>query len=73
MIEKYISLFIEKVKNDDINEEQMIKIYEIFKRHKLSESEIEWAKNIATRIKNDELTKDMLIAKSKKWLSERSK
>lgn len=73
MIEKYISLFIEKVKNNDINEEQMIKIYEIFKRHKLSESEIEWAKNIATRIKNDELTKDMLIAKSKKWLSERSK
>lgn len=73
MIEKYISLFIEKVKNDDINEEQMIKIYEIFKRHKLSESEIEWAKNIATRIKNGELTKDMLIAKSKKWLSERSK
>lgn len=73
MIEKYISLFIEKVKNDDINEEQMIKIYEIFKRHKLSESEIEWAKNIAARIKNDELTKDMLIAKSKKWLSERSK
>ena len=73
MIEKYISLFIEKVKNDDINEEQMIKIYEIFKRHKLSESEIEWAKNIATRIKNNELTKDMLIAKSKKWLSERSK
>lgn len=73
MIEKYISLFIEKVKNDDINEEQMIKIYETFKRHKLSESEIEWAKNIATRIKNDELTKDMLIVKSKKWLSERSK
>lgn len=73
MIEKYISLFIEKVKNDDINEEQMIKIYEIFKRHKLSESEIEWAKHIATRIKNDELTKDMLIEKSKKWLSERSK
>lgn len=73
MIEKYISLFIEKVKNDDINEEQMIKIYEIFKRHKLSESEIEWAKNIATRIKNGELTKDMLIEKSKKWLSERSK
>ena len=73
MIEKYISLFIEKVKNDDINEEHMIKIYEIFKRHKLSESEIEWAKNIATRIKNGELTKDMLIAKSKKWLSERSK
>lgn len=73
MIEKYISLFIEKVKNDDINEEQMIKIYEIFKRHKLSESEIEWAKNIAARIKNGELTKDMLIEKSKKWLSERSK
>ena len=73
MIEKYISLFIEKVKNNDISEEQMIKIYEIFKRHKLSESEIEWAKNIATRIKNGELTKDMLIAKSKKWLSERSK
>ena len=73
MIEKYISLFIEKVKNDDINEEQMIKIYEIFKRHKLSESEIEWAKNIAARIKNGELTKDMLIAKSKKWLSERRK
>ena len=73
MIEKYISLFIEKVKNNDISEKQMIKIYEIFKRHKLSESEIEWAKNIATRIKKDELTKDMLIAKSKKWLSERSK
>lgn len=73
MIEKYISLFIEKVKNNDISEKQMIKIYEIFKRHKLSESEIEWAKNIATRIKNNELTKDMLIEKSKKWLSERSK
>lgn len=73
MIEKYISLFIEKVKNDDINEEQMIKIYEIFKRHKLSESEIEWARNIATRIKDNELTKDMLVAKAKKWLSERSK
>lgn len=73
MIERYISLFIEKVKNNDINEEQMIKIYETFKRHKLSESEIEWAKNIAVRIKNDELTKDMLVAKAKKWLSERSK
>lgn len=73
MIEKYISLFIEKVKNNDINEEQMIKLYETFKRHKLSDSEIEWAKNIAVRIKNDELTKDMLVAKAKKWLSERSK
>ena len=73
MIEKYISLFIEKVKNNDISEEQMIKLYETFKRHKLSESEIEWAKNIAARIKNDELTKDMLVAKAKKWLSERSK
>lgn len=73
MIEKYISLFIEKVKNNDINEEQMIKIYETFKRHKLSESEIEWARNIATRIKDNELTKDMLVAKAKKWLSERSK
>ena len=73
MIERYISLFIERVKNNDINEEQMIKLYETFKRHKLSESEIEWAKNIAARIKNDELTKDMLVAKAKKWLSERSK
>lgn len=73
MIERYISLFIEKVKNNDINEEQMIKIYETFKRHKLSESEIEWARNIATRIKDNELTKDMLVAKAKKWLSERSK
>lgn len=27
----------------------------------------------AASIRNDELTKDMLIAKSKKWLSERSK
>ena len=73
MVKKYIHLFIEKVKKDEVSEEQMIKIYETFKRHKLTDDEIRHAKNIAGRIKNGQLTEEMLVEKANKWLSERSK
>lgn len=73
MVKKYIHIFVEKVKKDEVSEEQMIKIYETFKRHKLTDDEIRHAKNIASRIKSGELTEEMLIEKANKWLSERSK
>lgn len=72
-IKNLIHTFILKVKNDEIDEQKMIRLYSIFKRHELSSDEISWAKNIANRIKKDELTEEMLIEKANKWLSERSK
>lgn len=72
-IKNLIHTFVLKVKNDEIDEKKMIKLYSIFKRHELSPDEISWAKNIANRIKKDELTEEMLIEKANTWLSERSK
>lgn len=72
-IKNLIHTFVLKVKNDEIDEQKMIKLYSIFKRHELSPDEINWAKNIASRIKSNELTEEILIEKANKWFSERSK
>lgn len=71
MVKKYIHIFVERVKKDKVTEEQMIKIYEMYKRHKLTDNEIKLAKNIASRIKSGELTEEILIEKANKWLTQK--
>lgn len=67
VIDNLINTFIEQVKANKIDNTTMLKIYEIYKKHKLSSDEIEWANNIADRIKHGELTKEMIIQKFTQW------
>ena len=70
MIEKLVSLLIKKVEANELTDAQMMKIAEIYKKHKLSDEETVWAKECFAKIKSGELTKQMLIDEARKWLEE---
>lgn len=68
MIEQYIKNLIKNIKEDKMMDDQILGLYKIFKRHDLTDEEIEHAKTIKDRIKSGELTEESLIEKAKNWL-----
>lgn len=68
MIEQYIKNLIANIKNDKMTDDQILGIYKTFKRHNLTDDEIEHAKTIKARIKSGELSEEALIEKAKNWI-----
>lgn len=69
MIELYIKGLVKKIKNDEMSDEEILKIYRTFKKRDLTDAELENAKTIKARIKSGELTEEALVEKAKNWLN----
>lgn len=67
MIEIYIKNLVKRIKNDEMSDEDILKIYKMFKKRDLTDAEKEHAKTIKARIKSGELSEEALIEKAKNW------
>lgn len=67
MIEIYIKNLVKKIKNDEMSDEEILKIYRMFKKRDLTDAEKEHTKTIKARIKSGELSEEALIEKAKNW------